>query len=338
MFCVRDSLAARSEQGTCLSLHFAGDVLPGHIFRRYRSDQYFFQHNYFGLWSQPDTYLLRARDYLGCINSDGRCREKTNCSRRKPATAKGARTKANNDRAGAEAGARREGMSVLREKISRLGHGLSFGYAGACRSRKGRYKLKRTLQLGHFRPLRQMLVRVSPLHSIAFLILRSTFCLHLKSAGCFMLQSLSDWALVGIMHITPHLCFDGQCRAAFAIYQQILGGKIQTMLTYGESPMAARVESQWRDRILHASLQFGDIELTGVDLLPRDYRKPQGFFVTLTIEGATRADQIFASLADGGQVRLPFQPTFWSPGFGVVVDRFAIPWEVSSVEAAIASH
>ena len=140
------------------------------------------------------------------------------------------------------------------------------------------------------------------------------------------------------MHITPHLCFDGQCRVAFSAYQQILGGKIQTMLSYGESPMAAQVESQWHDRILHASLQFGDLELTGVDLLPRDFRKPQGFFVTLTIEDAVRANRIFTSLAEGGEVRLPFQPTFWSPGFGVVVDRFAIPWEISSVAPTIASH
>src|SRR3954469_24540114 len=133
------------------------------------------------------------------------------------------------------------------------------------------------------------------------------------------------------MHLSPHLCFDGQCRAAFAAYQQILGGTIQTMLTYGESPMSAQVEPQWHERIVHASLQFGDVELTGVDLLPVDYRKPQGFFVTLTIAGDARANRAFASLAEGGEVRLPFQPTFWSPGFGVVVDRFAIPWEINSV-------
>lgn len=139
------------------------------------------------------------------------------------------------------------------------------------------------------------------------------------------------------MQISPHLCFDGQCRAAFLAYQQILGGTIQTMLTYGESPASGQIESRWHDRILHASLQFGDVELTGVDLLPGDYRQPQGFFVTLTVESAARAQQVFAALADGGVVRLPFQPTFWSPGFGVVVDRFAIPWEINSAAPAISA-
>jgi len=34
----------------------------------------------------------------------------------------------------------------------------------------------------------------------------------------------------------------------------------------------------------------------------------------------------------GGDSRVAFQPTFWSPGFGLVVDRFGTPWEVTSAE------
>ena len=136
------------------------------------------------------------------------------------------------------------------------------------------------------------------------------------------------------MRVSPHLCFDGRCRAAFAAYQKILGGTIQTMLTYGESPMAAQVDPNWHDRIVHATMQFGDIELTGVDLLPKDDREPQGFYVTLTIESAARASQIFASLAEGGKIHLPFQGTFWSPGYGVLIDQFGVPWEVNATDPA----
>ena len=135
------------------------------------------------------------------------------------------------------------------------------------------------------------------------------------------------------MRISPHLCFHGQCRAAFAAYQRILGGTLATMLTYGESPMAHQVDSQWHDRVLHASLQFGDIELTGTDLLSMEEIKPQGFFVTLTVEDSARAQQIFSMLAERGTIGLPFQSTFWSPGFGVVVDEFGMPWQITSVEA-----
>lgn len=137
------------------------------------------------------------------------------------------------------------------------------------------------------------------------------------------------------MRVSPHLCFDGRCRAAFSVYQEILGGTTRTMLTYGESPMAAQVDPNWHDKIVHATMLLGDIELTGVDLRPQDYRQPQGFFVTLTIEGHDRSSQIFAALADGGSIHMPFQRTFWSPGFGVLIDQFGVPWEVNAADPAV---
>ena len=99
------------------------------------------------------------------------------------------------------------------------------------------------------------------------------------------------------MRVSPHLCFNGQCRAAFTAYQRILGGTLATMLTYGESPMAHQVDSRWHDRIVHATLQSEDIELNGTDLLSTEDIKPQGFFVTLTVEDSARALQIFLKFA-----------------------------------------
>jgi uncharacterized glyoxalase superfamily protein PhnB len=132
------------------------------------------------------------------------------------------------------------------------------------------------------------------------------------------------------MRISPHLCFDGQCREAMQLYHRVLGGDLQTMLTYGESPMAASIESRWHDRVVHATLVLGEIELTGVDMLPDTYQRPQGFFVTLSVAGIDRARKVFASLGEGGVIKLPFGKAFWSPGFGILTDRFGIPWEINT--------
>jgi PhnB protein len=129
--------------------------------------------------------------------------------------------------------------------------------------------------------------------------------------------------------INPHLSFDGRCREAFVAYQHILGGSLATMLTYGESPLAATVDPRWHGRILHATLDLDGAELTGADVLPQDYRPPQGFSVLLGFSGVERGARVFAALAEGGEVHMPFQPTFWSPGFGVLVDRFGTPWEIN---------
>jgi len=134
------------------------------------------------------------------------------------------------------------------------------------------------------------------------------------------------------MRVTTHLSFDGQCREAFERYRDILGGEIRTMLSYGESPMAAEVEPRFRDRIVHATLEFADGELAGTDMLPPDFARPRGFSVLVTFDETAEAERVFSMLAEGGEIGLAFQPTFWSAGFGVVVDRFAVPWEVTSAE------
>lgn len=132
------------------------------------------------------------------------------------------------------------------------------------------------------------------------------------------------------MRISTHLCFDGQCREAIRLYQRTLGGTIETMLTYGESPMASSTDPRWHDRIVHATLVLDKVELTGVDMSPGSYHRPQGFFVTLTVEGVARAKQIFEALSQGGAIHVPFEKTFWSPGFGVLTDRFSVPWEINA--------
>jgi PhnB protein len=132
------------------------------------------------------------------------------------------------------------------------------------------------------------------------------------------------------MQLSVHLNFDGQCAAAFRQYQRLFGGKLATLMTYGESPMADKVPVEWRDRIVHATLQLDGMELMGADVAPESYAAPQGFAVVLNVDGVERARELFGALAEGGTLRLPFQKTFWSAGYGLLVDRFGVPWEINS--------
>jgi PhnB protein len=136
------------------------------------------------------------------------------------------------------------------------------------------------------------------------------------------------------MRISCHLAFDGQCELAFRTYQRLLGGEIVTLLRFSESPMAKEVPSEWQQRILHATLVLDGQEfLLGSDAFPNAYERPQGFAATLGIAAPTRAKEVFEALAEGGRVQLPFQETFWSAGFGVLVDQFGVPWEINCERA-----
>lgn len=131
------------------------------------------------------------------------------------------------------------------------------------------------------------------------------------------------------MQLNTHLSFNGQCEEAFKFYQQCLGGNIQVMMTHGDSPIADQMPSEWRDRILHASLSVGETTLMGADAPPDRYEKPGAFSVAININDPAEAERIFGALSEGGTVSMPLQQTFWAARFGMLVDRFGIPWMIN---------
>ena len=136
------------------------------------------------------------------------------------------------------------------------------------------------------------------------------------------------------MKLNSYLTFNGQCEAAFKFYEQCLGGKIVTMLSHGGSPIAKQVPSEWHDKILHASLTVGDQVLMGSDAPPEHYEKAKGFSVAIGIANVAEAERIFHTLAEHGTVQMPIQETFWAVRFGMVVDRFGVPWMINCEQAA----
>ncbi len=131
------------------------------------------------------------------------------------------------------------------------------------------------------------------------------------------------------MKLNPHISFGGDCEDAFQFYERCFGGKILTMLTYGDSPMAQQVPPEWRSKIVHATLTVGDSVLMGTDVLPEHYEKPKGFQVLLGIADPSEAERVFVALSENGTVQMPLQPTFWAIRFGVLIDRFGISWEIN---------
>ncbi|HEU0154750.1 MAG TPA: VOC family protein [Stellaceae bacterium] len=131
------------------------------------------------------------------------------------------------------------------------------------------------------------------------------------------------------MQLNPYLAFNGECEAAFKFYERCLGGKIVMMLKNGESPMADQTPPDRRDQIMHARLVAGDAVLMGSDAPPGHYEKAKGIMVTLGVEDPAEAERIFAALSEQGSVQMAIQETFWASRFGMLTDRFGIPWMVN---------
>ena len=131
------------------------------------------------------------------------------------------------------------------------------------------------------------------------------------------------------MQINPYLFFTGQCEEAFRFYEKLLGGKIEVMMAHEGTPAADAVPPEWLKKILHARLVVGDQVLMASDAPPGRQAKPQGFSVSLNLKDEVEAERIFKGLAEGATVTMSFQQTFWAKRFGMLTDRFGIPWMVN---------
>lgn len=130
--------------------------------------------------------------------------------------------------------------------------------------------------------------------------------------------------------IDAYLNFNGNCAEAMLFYEKALGGKIEMMMTFGQSPDPAMCQPGAEDRILHASLLVGEQRLLASDMGPgMTYEGMKGFGLAISYPGVDDARRVFDTLATGGTVGMPLGPTFWAEAFGMVTDRFGTSWLVN---------
>jgi PhnB protein len=131
------------------------------------------------------------------------------------------------------------------------------------------------------------------------------------------------------MPFHPYLMFGGNCREAFTRYQEIFGGEL-VLLPMSEMPSDQPVPADQADLIMHAALMFEGHLLMASDDPTGNFNGVRGMHVNYAVADVTEAKRVFEALADGGEVTVPLAETFWSPSFGMCVDRFGTPWMISA--------
>jgi len=129
--------------------------------------------------------------------------------------------------------------------------------------------------------------------------------------------------------LDPYLMFNGNCRQAMEFYQRTLGGEMQAMMTHGESPMKDQCPDGLKDQIMHSCLVVDGRMLMASDAMPgQPYEGMKNVSIALSYPTAAEGAKAFKALAEGGNVFMDLQPTFWADTFGVCTDRFGTSWMV----------
>lgn len=130
--------------------------------------------------------------------------------------------------------------------------------------------------------------------------------------------------------IHPYLFFSGRCEEALEYYQRTIGAQVEMKMRFQESPdpvPEGRLQPGFENKIMHASFRVGDMTIMASDGCD-DKTSFSGFRLVLSVGSEDDANRIFNALAEGGQVDMPLTPTFWSPCYGMVTDKFNVGWMV----------
>jgi PhnB protein len=130
------------------------------------------------------------------------------------------------------------------------------------------------------------------------------------------------------MQLHTYLNYGGNCEQAFRFYEQHLGGKITFLMRHGEQPEQGGVSPDWKNAVLHARMNLGGTELLGADIPPDRFQPIRSAYLSLSVDSSEEAERVHALLADGGQIFMPMEETFFATRFSMLRDRFGTSWMI----------
>jgi PhnB protein len=130
------------------------------------------------------------------------------------------------------------------------------------------------------------------------------------------------------MNVEPYLFFEGRTEEALDFYKQKLGAKVEAMMRYKDNPDPQYNPPNSANKVMHALFRIGDTKVMASDGNCAGKPSFQGFALTINAANPAEAKQRFDALAEGGQVQMPLNETFFAKSFGMVADRFGMSWMV----------
>ena len=128
------------------------------------------------------------------------------------------------------------------------------------------------------------------------------------------------------MRVNTYLNYGGNCAEAFRFYEEHLGGRIGMMMKHGDMPDPSKVALEWKDAVLHATITIGETMIMASDVPPDRWKPMRSVYLALNVASDADAERLFALLADGGEVFMPMQETFFATRFAQLRDKFGTSW------------
>jgi PhnB protein len=131
------------------------------------------------------------------------------------------------------------------------------------------------------------------------------------------------------VQVHPYLDFNGRCDEAVEFYRHAVGAVVtEPIHRFKDAPDQSMCAPGTGNKVMHMSFRIGDLTMFASDGHCKGQSNFQGVSLSINVTSVAEGERLFAALAEGGQVSMPFAKTFFSPGFGMLTDRFGVPWMI----------
>jgi len=132
------------------------------------------------------------------------------------------------------------------------------------------------------------------------------------------------------MKVESLISFGGRCEEALEFYKKAVGAEVTALMRWKESPDAAmKPPPGYGEKIMHANFRIGETQLMADDGMGEKAAEFKGMTLAIDVADDAEANRVFTALGAGGNVSMPLTRTFWTSSFGMLTDKFGVPWAVN---------
>ena len=132
------------------------------------------------------------------------------------------------------------------------------------------------------------------------------------------------------MKVQAYISFDGRCEEALAFYKKSIGAEVSGLMRWRDSPDASmKGPPGYEEKVMNVSFRVGETLLMADDGMGENKAEYKGMTLAIEVADDVEAKRIFTALSEGGKVMMPLIKTFWSTSFGMLTDKFGVPWMVN---------
>ena len=136
------------------------------------------------------------------------------------------------------------------------------------------------------------------------------------------------------MNFQAYVTFSGLCEEALEFYKTAVGAEVTGLMRWKDSHEAAmKPPPGFDNKIMNAAFRIGQTELMADDSMAEMPAEFKGMTLAISVADDAEAMRVFTVLGEGGKVTITLMKTLWTSSFGMLTDKFGVPWMMNVAES-----